>query len=88
MRELAIQYFAILLAQFQYDVQVLSTHPWMSYWVVPALLYAMFMVIKWGVLSMPLWVPTLLMSRAIRGWPVHLNIEPSRRIKFYGHSKN
>ena len=46
-----------LIRLWLFDIWVLS-HPWMYYpLLVPAACYSAFMVIKWFVLTAPLWVP-------------------------------
>ena len=50
-------YINLLWNQFQYDVSVLS-QPWM-YWcfLIPAIAYGFFFIIKWALLTAPLWIP-------------------------------
>lgn len=58
MIQLIETYFTILLNQFQYDVSVYSNNMWMYYWVcVPAFFYTVFFLIKWTVLTAPMWMP-------------------------------
>lgn len=38
------------------DIQVLTT-PWVYLWVLPALLYLPFMILKWLMLTVPVWLP-------------------------------
>jgi hypothetical protein len=51
----------VLVNQWLYDISVLSD-PWVLYTVAPAVFYSIFMVLKWAVLTIPVWVP---LSRAI-----------------------
>ena len=57
MEQILVTYFGILLAQFQWDVAVMS-QPWM-YWcaLVPILFFLVFFVLKWTVLTAPIWIP-------------------------------
>ena len=50
------QVLDMLVQQWLYDVSVLST-PWVLYTVVPALLYIIFMLVKWSALTLPVWLP-------------------------------
>ena len=57
MNNIITEYFSILLSQFKFDVEVFS-HPWMYYYIlVPALGYLCFFMIKWSVLTAPIWIP-------------------------------
>lgn len=50
-------YLGLLWQAFVYDMEVLSK-PWM-YWcfLIPAFFYLIFFVIKWMILTLPLWLP-------------------------------
>lgn len=63
-------YFTILLNAFQYDVEVYSEHMWM-YWClcIPAFFYTVFFMIKWAVLTAPMWMPISMISK---GFPIKL----------------
>ncbi len=56
-QEIITAYINLLWHQFQYDVNMLSK-PWM-YWAIfiPAIFYSIFFVIKWTLLTMPIWLP-------------------------------
>lgn len=58
------QVIDMLVQQWLYDVSVLST-PWVLYTVFPALFYFMFMLLKWCVLTLPVWLPVRLMMRGL-----------------------
>ena len=50
-------YLNLLYKQFLYDVNVLS-QPWMYYLLlIPAICYLIFVVVKWGFLTIPIWAP-------------------------------
>ena len=54
-----------LIRLWKYDIEVLS-QPWLYQWVlVPATGYMIFFMLKWTMLSAPLWLP---ISVLIRGW--------------------
>lgn len=57
----------LLVAQFEYDLEMMSCHPWM-YWVgmIPITLYVVFFLVKWAVLTSPVWLPIALMIRMAR----------------------
>lgn len=46
----------VLVDQWLYDVSVLS-QPWVLWTVFPALIYFAFMIAKWCVLTLPVWLP-------------------------------
>lgn len=55
----------LLTSLYEYDVSWLST-PWMLWTVIPAFLYILFMLIKWTVLTMPLWIPVCIVLNSLR----------------------
>jgi hypothetical protein len=64
MHPLFQKYFEILLEKFQYNMDVMS-QPWMIYTIVPIIGYLVFFLIKWAVLTTPLWMPfTIIVSAA------------------------
>jgi hypothetical protein len=50
------QYLDVLCEQFSFDVGVFS-NPWILYTVIPAVLYFVFFLLKWMVLTVPVWMP-------------------------------
>lgn len=50
------RYLDLLWNQFSFDVGVFS-NPWILYTVVPAVLYFVFFLLKWMVLTVPVWMP-------------------------------
>ena len=42
--------------QWIYDIETLS-EPWVIYTIFPAVSYAVFMLIKWFMLTCPIWMP-------------------------------
>lgn len=45
-----------LIQQYLFDLSTLS-QAWMYWFVIPALLYIPFMILKWAVLTLPAWLP-------------------------------
>lgn len=56
----------LLIEQYEYDLAVLS-QPWM-YWclLIPAIAYTAFFIIKWSVLTAPVWLPLVYVFGAIK----------------------
>ena len=54
-----------LIDQWIYDIETLS-QGWMLWTVFPALFYAAFMLIKWLVLTCPVWLPVAIIVKAFR----------------------
>jgi hypothetical protein len=53
-------YLALLWRMFEYDIHVFS-QLWMYQWVlVPAIAYLIFFLVKWAVLTIPIWLPIML----------------------------
>ncbi len=51
------RYFQFLLECFAYDMEVFSK-PWIYIcFLIPAIFYLMFFMIKWWVLLVPIWLP-------------------------------
>jgi hypothetical protein len=57
MKDILIKYITTLYDLFIYDIEVMS-QPWM-YWclLVPITCYVIFFVIKWSLLTAPIWLP-------------------------------
>jgi len=54
----------ILLEQYQFDVSVMS-QPWMYWWLLlPITAYVAFFLVKWAMLTAPLWLPIALVLGA------------------------
>lgn len=64
----------MLIQQYLYDIENLS-NIWMYIPLcIPAFFYFVFMVCKWSVLTMPLWIP---FSAAFQGIKIHCNKKDS-----------
>lgn len=51
------EYVVILMGMFKYDVEVFSK-PWLYIPLfIPACFYFVFFIIKWAVLTSPIWIP-------------------------------
>lgn len=60
------QYVRFLWTCFQYDMGVFS-QAWLYAWLlVPAFCYLMFFVVKWAVLTLPLWLPFVIVIGAFK----------------------
>lgn len=58
------QYLELLWQMFQYDIQVFS-QPWIYYTLlIPATFYFVFFMLKWTVLTTPIWLPLSLIAGA------------------------
>lgn len=58
------KYFNFLYECFMYDIDVFSTG-WIYYWLlIPAMFYLMFFMIKWWLLTMPMWLPLKIIASA------------------------
>ena len=57
------KYFEFLWNCFQFDIQTFS-HGWMYYYLlIPALGYFVFFILKWIVLTIPMWMPIATIMR-------------------------
>ena len=66
MEQLLAAILAELVAQWQWDIDVMS-QPWMYWWfLVPICCFLFFFVTKWAVLTLPLWVPFYLAFQGLR----------------------
>ena len=45
-----------LISQWEWDIAVMS-QPWMYFLILPILGYLAFFVLKWSVLTSPVWIP-------------------------------
>lgn len=56
----------LLTRCYEYDVAVFS-EPWMYYpLLIPALMYFAFFLLKWYVLTTPVWLPLYIIATAFR----------------------
>jgi len=55
----------ILSAQWAYDIANLSQW-WVIVFIFPAFFYFVFMVIKWAVLTLPVWLPATIIISSFR----------------------
>jgi hypothetical protein len=51
-----------LIDQYLFDVSIMSNF-YVLVFVFPALFYMMFMLVKWSVLTIPLWVPVAAVAK-------------------------
>jgi hypothetical protein len=57
------KYLEFLWNSFQYDMEVFS-QAWLYYWaLLPATGYFIFFIIKWIVLTAPVWLPVVIVIR-------------------------
>jgi len=60
MNDIITAYMKKLFDIFLYDIEVMS-QPWMYWWLlVPITCYAVFFIIKWALLTVPVWLPLYL----------------------------
>ena len=56
----------VIVTLWLYDIEVMS-QGWMYWWVlVPALFYLVFMLLKWAVIFIPVWVPLAIIVTVLR----------------------
>ncbi len=56
-QEVINEYFTFIWKMFQYDMDVFSKG-WLYYWLlIPAMFYFAFYILKWVVLTCPIWMP-------------------------------
>src|SRR4030042_4021358 len=61
--DIAHKYLEFLWNCFQYDIEVFS-NAWIYYWLlIPAIGYLIFFILKWIVLTAPLWLPVTIIVR-------------------------
>lgn len=59
------QYLEFLWGSFQNDMHVFS-QPWLYYWLLlPAIGYFIFFILKWIVLTAPIWLPVVIVIRVL-----------------------
>lgn len=63
--ELYQAYLKVLWDCFQFDIGVFST-PWVYACLVPIMFYLMFFVLKWMVLTLPIWLPISMALQPVR----------------------
>jgi len=61
------EYITFLWRAFQYDMEVFS-QPWI-YWtfLIPALMYLGFFMFKWAIITVPFWMPVVIILKSIEG---------------------
>ena len=60
-------YLQFLQLSFQFDVYVYS-QTWIYYWILPVLLYSYWFLIKWSILTIPIWIPIIILIDMIRNF--------------------
>lgn len=55
----------VLVEQWVYDVEVLSQR-WVILTVVPAMVYMVFMMLKWMILTCPIWIPSVIIASVFK----------------------
>lgn len=66
MEQVLTQYLQLLWKAFQYDIDVFS-QGWIYYsLLIPAIFYFVFFLIKWMILTAPVWIPIRLALGTIR----------------------
>jgi len=64
MEKIILEYFQILIECFRYDVSVFSNGWLYAPFLIPAIFYTMFFMVKWIVLSAPVWLPVSIVFRS------------------------
>lgn len=60
MEAILTEILTILVAQWRWDIEQMS-QPWMYYWLlIPISVFIVFFLVKWAVLTAPLWLPIYL----------------------------
>lgn len=54
----------ILYGFYIYDLEVFS-QPWIYWTIIPAIVYLAFFVVKWAVLTLPVWFPIKILLDSI-----------------------
>lgn len=57
--------FDTLVDQWMYDISVLS-QGWVIWSVLPAMIYLVFMMLKWLTLTIPVWLPVAIIVKAFK----------------------
>ena len=65
-------------SMFLYDVEQFS-QPWMYWFVLPALGYFAFFMVKWTVLTMPIWLPFNIMRSGAYSMMPNIKFPKRRR---------
>jgi hypothetical protein len=66
LQEIFSNYLQLLWDSFQYDIDVFS-QIWIYAWLlIPAVFYFIFFIIKWIVLTAPIWVPFRMVFGGLR----------------------
>ena len=54
----------LLIEQYKYNVAVMS-QPWMYWCLIPIIVYVMFFIVKWSVLTAPIWLPLMYIMNSV-----------------------
>jgi hypothetical protein len=55
----------LLISQYEYDIAVFS-NPWLYvFFLIPAMAYLVFFILKWSVLTMPVWLPLAKIAQSL-----------------------
>jgi hypothetical protein len=54
----------MLKEQYLWDIAQFSS-PWMYWFVIPIMLFVPFFVLKWAMLTLPLWLPVAMVIRPL-----------------------
>lgn len=68
MEAIIVEYMQILLDALKYDIGIYKL-PWMFDWwwcMIPPLVYSIFMLFKWSILTIPVWMPFAMVVIAAR----------------------
>jgi len=78
--QLIDNYLALLWTAFQYDYDVFSK-PWLYAWLVPVFFYLVFFIVKWVVLTLPVWLPCYIVLRIPLSFVNHLALLKEEKSK-------
>jgi magnesium-transporting ATPase (P-type) len=71
--EIANEYINLLWRAFQSDLDILSNWWMWAALLIPAVLYILFMVVKWTILLFPIWMPLNLLRIPFRRKPSYVS---------------
>ena len=64
MREKLAMIAEALLDMYLRDIEIMS-QPWMYWWLlIPITFYVVFFLIKWAILTAPIWLPVAIIAKA------------------------
>lgn len=55
----------VLVGQWVYDIKVLSQR-WVILTIIPAMIYMVFMMLKWMILTCPVWIPAVIIGSVFK----------------------